>query len=196
MFCNLPLQSSSESSDDHHIPELIDQLDVDEDERPVTVIVMAANGEDGLSRYLLHLIAGHLTEPIVKSTDNLWKELQTHYIGNDSLYDEIRRNCGKCLGDIKPEKKEKILKNGPRFVVTSTFPIKSKTGDFMIPHLIEAKVEASAEDKDRDVYVYETEGKLKLRLHEPRSPMTGEYSSASGTVTKKITVPEVSTHFF
>lgn len=185
------MQSSSESSDAHHILELVEQLDEDEDERQVTVVVMAASTDDGLSKYLLHLIAGHLTEPVVRPSDELWKEIQTHYVGNDALYDAITKRCEDVLINVRPEKRTIVLENGPHFVVTTSFPIKSIDGEFKLSNVIEAKVVQSREDRQRDVYVFEAEGNLSLRLHEPRSPMTAEYSSNNGTAQSKIEVSEV-----
>ena len=155
---------------------MIDQLDVDEDERPVTVIVMANTAKNGLSQYLLHLIAGHLSEPIVKPVDDLWNEIQTHYVGNDSLYEEIVQKCDEGLKNLKPEKKEILVKEGAPFVMTTRFPVVNINGNYEISQVIPAKVQELTED-GRETYLFETESDLHMLLHEPRSPPKIECSN-------------------
>lgn len=187
-FLTVPslLQSSSECSDAHHILELVDQLDVDEDERPVTVVVMAACTEYGLSKYLLQLIAGHLKEPMVRPTDEFWKEIQTHYVGNDSLYEEIVRRCDEGLENLKPDKKEKLVSEGASFVVTSSFPVVDIDGEFKITGVIPATIEISQESQE--VYTFQTEETLFFRLYEPSSPPKWGGSNGGATASSTFDV--------
>lgn len=183
------LQSSSECSDAHHILELVEQLDVDEDERPVTVIVMATAGEDGLSKYLLQIIAGHLKEPIVRPTNELWRDIQTHYVGNDSLYEEIIRRCDDGLQCLKPEKREKLVSEGSSFVVTSSFPIINIDGEFRITDVIQATV-GKVTDDNKEVYIFSAGESLSLEVQEPRSPPSVKFKNgqimSSGNIDVKV----------
>lgn len=145
---------------------------------------MASEGKDGLSQYLLHLIASDLPQPVIRPSDENWREIQTHYIGNNSLFREITKRCYKGLINLKPEKMEKVLANGPPFLVTSSFPIKEINGQFKVVDIIPATVEVrNADQSCPESYVFKIGDKLCLRICEPRSPMTTEYCNEGATAT-------------
>lgn len=181
----ISLQSSSENSDSYQIMAQVEQLDVGEDEKDVTVVAMASVDENGSRNYLLHLIAGHLTMPVLDRKNNKWKEIQTYFVGNDSLYDEINRHFEKGLSTLmNSDKKQKVLDNGPPYVVTNKYPMKTSDGEFEVnpdDDLIRPEV---TEDKDgREVYTYRSGEELKLQLHEPRSPMMADYTAGDTAAT-------------
>ena len=145
---------------------------------------MASEGSDGLSRYLLHLIAGDLPQPVVRPSDEHWKEIQTHYVGNNSLFHEITRRCKEGLSCLTMEKAEKVLRSGPPFLVTSSFPVKEVNGQFKVEDVIKATVEVKSEDQSiQEVYVFKMNENLCLRMSEPKSPMTTEYCNEQAMAT-------------
>ena len=145
---------------------------------------MASEGSDGLSQYLLHLIAGDLPQPVVRPSDEHWKEIQTHYVGNNSLFHEITRRCKEGLTYLTMEKVEKVLRSGPPFLVTSSFPVKEVNGQFKVEDVIKATVEVKSEDQRRqEVYIFKMNENLYLRMAEPKSPMTTEYCNEQATAT-------------
>ena len=183
-------QSSSDSSDAHHISELVEQLTVDEEEKCVTLVAMAGNDTERNPQYLLHLIAGHLEQPILKRTDLNWGEIQTHYIYNDTLYEEVVRNRNAGLTTLKSEKRKKVMDKAPPFVITSVFPSRTYDETFSVSNVMTPEVQVGGDGLDMYIYKNQMVPTLKITLHEPKSPMLAVYensqASGSSTIVNKV----------
>ena len=161
----------------------IEQLDMGDDESDETVVVMVAMSEDGTSHYLLHLIAGHLTDPVIERDDKMWRNIQTHLVGNNALHLEIRRLFESGLSTVAVEKQKKICANGPPFVVMNKFPVLTPKGEVQLDEEREIIRPKVTKEDGMEVYTYINGDDLKLRLHEPRSPMRGDYLAGSSSAT-------------
>lgn len=148
---------------------------------------MAAADGEGIPHYLLHLIAGRLKQPILKQTDKYWSEIQTHHVGNDALYDEITTKSLSGLNSLEnAEKRRRILNNSPAFVVSSSFPSSTYDGNFIISNVMSPVVKVDEDGRESYVYQNTIMPELRITLHEPRSPMLGEYATAQAVGSAEI----------
>ena len=156
----------------------------------MTIVAMAGSDAERNPQYLLHLIAGHLEHPILKRTDLNWGEIQTHYVYNDTLYEEAVRNSNAGLTTMKSEKRKKVMDNATPFVITSVFPSRTYDESFTISNVMPPAVQVGEDGFDMYIYKHHMNPTLKITLHEPRSPMLGVYenSEASGRSTIAIKV--------
>ena len=162
-----------------------------DDEQCVTIVAMASYGPEDSSNYLLQLIAGRLRQPVVSPTQENWREFQTYYVSNNSLYAEIKRKCELGLMNLSQGKRKKIMDNPPFYVVTSNFPSRTFSEKFRICETDVITAVVSFDPKKKlEVYTYQHQNdpELCIDMYEPASPMLMVYRTATATEAAELIV--------
>lgn len=144
--------------------------DYDNTRYDVTVRVLSKVNEAGEQLSLCHLVAGTLNDEPSSTMYNITTEQQNRR----TLFKWIETRCDTDLGNssISKEKKDKLLLEGPRFVVAESMPDPSENKisfQTLIPEV--------TRDGDNEIYTYRhpSDSGLEIRIHEPMSPPKAVY---------------------
>ena len=69
---------------------------------------------------LFYLIAGSLDKDV--ADDGKERTILTYHIINDRLHEYIKHTAPEYLSDLVPDKRRKLLDNGPSYFVTTSLP--------------------------------------------------------------------------
>lgn len=128
--------------------------------------------EDGDCLYLYHLSAGFLQQSLNKDKHKIM--MVTERIMNDDLFEAIRHHCEEDLtaAGVGKEKKEKLYKESPHFIVTKVMP--SYQDGKLCLKTIQPEIDKSGE-KESYIYRHPSDCAMMIKVGEPNSPAPIDY---------------------
>ena len=129
---------------------------------------MTKRSGDGPAMNIYHLVAGVLKHNI-NEVEGVFS-VTTEKINNDDLYNAIQSQSEKDLdaAGLKPDKRERLLSENPKFVVTSTMPLYNEDGALSL-NTIKPVIDY---EKESEVYLYvhPHDPEFMISVAEPSSP--------------------------
>lgn len=165
---------SSCSSNESHLSD----LDVPHDTSIITVRKLTKHITNGKALTLYHLFSGVLIDSINQSEGQY--TVATENLNNHDLYDVIKAQSGVDLSSagVTKEKQEKLYKESPRFVVTSTMP--TYEDGIIILNTIKPEIE-TRNSKEVYLYCHPDDATMRVVVKEPNSPAGVDYEIDQST---------------